>query len=297
MWVNQTPWTVERKFDATPADIDGYLTLTLENVDTIATVILNGEAIAETQNQFIRYDIDVTGKVKVGANTLRIEFAVTRDVAKARSDAHPFPIPFTNNYLVERPRRRAHELRAQGRLPRRLGLGHLPDADRRLWQDGDPRARACARQESVTVEQAHGKKSVELSITTRVFAFAEGSVELTHEVDGQKLADKVVVRPGENALHPQCHHQEPKALVAERAGRAAALRAPDHARWRGDQAQARAQEARMAGREGRDRPQFQGADQRPRHLYVRRKLDPRRRHPVAHHPRHAFATCSKAPGP
>lgn len=100
MWVNHTPWTVERKFKATAADIAGFLTLTLENVDCIATVFLNGEVLAQTQNQFIRYDLDVTGKIKVGDNTLRIEFDVTRAVAKARAEAHPFPIPFTYNYLT-----------------------------------------------------------------------------------------------------------------------------------------------------------------------------------------------------
>src|SRR4051812_8395458 len=65
-WVNRTPWHVERAFPATPADIDGYLTLTLAEVDCIATILLNGEVIAKTQNAFIRYDIDVTGKVHAG---------------------------------------------------------------------------------------------------------------------------------------------------------------------------------------------------------------------------------------
>ena len=60
MWVNETPWTVERRFDASRADIDGYLTLTLEYVDCIAAISLNGEVIAETDNAFIRNDIDVT---------------------------------------------------------------------------------------------------------------------------------------------------------------------------------------------------------------------------------------------
>ena len=35
MWVNRTPWTVERTFDATAGDIGGYLTLTLDDVDCI----------------------------------------------------------------------------------------------------------------------------------------------------------------------------------------------------------------------------------------------------------------------
>ncbi len=199
MWVNRTPWTMERKFKATPAEIDGYLTLTLENVDCIATVFLNGEAIAETQNQFIRYDIDVTGKVKAGTNTLRLEFAVTRDVARARHDAHPFPIPFTNNYLSNGLEgvHMNFVRKAACHAGWDWGICLMPTG---VYGRLAIRRSKLARQESVTVEQVHGRKSVELSITTRVFAFAEGSVELMHEVDGTKLADKVVVRPGENAF-------------------------------------------------------------------------------------------------
>jgi beta-mannosidase len=209
MWVHDTPWTMERKFTATPADIDGYLTLTLENVDTIATVFLNGEAIAETQNQFIRYDIDVTGKVKAGTNTLRLEFAVTKDVAKARSDAHPFPIPFTYNYLSNGlPGVHLNFVRkAACHAGWDWGICLMPTG---VYGRMAIRKSRLARQESVTVEQAHGKKSVELSITTRVFAFAEGSVELTHEIDGQKLADKVVVRPGENTFVHNVTIKNPK---------------------------------------------------------------------------------------
>lgn len=209
MWVNKTPWTVERKFEATAGDIDGYLTLTLDNVDTIATVILNGEAIAETQNQFIRYDIDVTGKIRLGVNTLRIEFAVTRDVAKARADAHPFPIPFTYNYLSNGLEgvHMNFVRKAACHAGWDWGICLMPTG---VYGRMVIRRSKLARQESVTVEQVHGKKSVELSITTRVFAFAEGSVELMHEIDGQKLADKVVVRPGENVFTHNLTIRNPK---------------------------------------------------------------------------------------
>jgi beta-mannosidase len=209
MWVHDTPWTMERKFEATPADIDGYLTLTLENVDTIATIFLNGEVVAETQNQFIRYDIDVTGKVKAGTNTLRLEFAVTKDVAKARSDAHPFPIPFTYNYLSNGlPGVHLNFVRKTAcHAGWDWGICLMPTG---VYGKMAIRRSKLARQDSVTVEQSHGRKSVELAITTRVFAFAEGSVELTHEIDGQKLADKVVVRPGENVFTHNVTIKNPK---------------------------------------------------------------------------------------
>jgi len=199
MWVHNTPWTVERRFTATRDQIDGYLTLTLEGVDTIAIVLLNGEEIARTQNQFIRYDIDVTGKVKAGSNTLRIEFAVTKDVAKARADAHPFPIPFTYNYLSNGlPGVHMNFVRKTAcHAGWDWGICLMPTG---IYGRMAIRRSRLARQDSVQVEQAHGRNSVELSITTRVFAFAEGSVELMHEIAGQKLADKVVVRPGENVF-------------------------------------------------------------------------------------------------
>ena len=52
------------------------------------------------------------------------------------------------------------------------------------------------RQESVQVEQAHARNSVELSIRTRLFAFAHGTAEIEHRIDGQVVTDKVVVVPG-----------------------------------------------------------------------------------------------------
>ncbi len=209
MWVHAVPWTMERRFIATQEDIGGYLTLTLENVDCIATVFLNGEEIGRTQNQFIRYDIDVTGKVRAGANTLRLEFAVTKDVAKARADAYPFPIPFTNNYLSNGlPGVHMNFVRkAACHAGWDWGICLMPTG---VYGRMVIRRSRLARQESVQVEQAHGRNSVELSITTRLFAFAEGSVELMHEIAGQKLSDKVAVRPGENVFVHNITVRNPK---------------------------------------------------------------------------------------
>ena len=209
MWVHDTPWAMERRFTASASDIDGYLTLTLENVDCIATIILNGEAVAHTQNQFIRYDIDVTGKVRAGTNTLRLEFAVTKDVAKARADAHPFPIPFTYNYVTNGlPGVHMNFVRKTAcHAGWDWGICLMPTG---VYGRMAIRRSRLARQESVQVEQAHGKNSVELSLTTRIFAFADGSVELTHEIAGQKLADKVAVRPGENVFVHNLTIKNPK---------------------------------------------------------------------------------------
>ena len=199
MWVHQVPWGMERRFTAGAADVDGYLTLTLEGVDCIATVLLNGEEVARTQNQFVRYDIDVTGKVKVGSNTLRLEFAVTEEVAKARYEAHPFPIPATTNYETNG----LHGVHLN--FVRKTACHAGWDWGIRLMPVGvygrmALRRSRLARQESVQVDQQHRKGSVELTIRSIVHAFADGTVELRQEIGGQSVAAPFAVRQGENVL-------------------------------------------------------------------------------------------------
>jgi beta-mannosidase len=208
-WVNRTPWHVERRFAATQADIDGYLTLTLAEVDCIATILLNGEVIARTQNAFIRYDIDVTGKVHAGENTLRIEFEVTRDVAKARAEAHPFPIPFTTNYLTNGLEgvHMNFVRKAACHAGWDWGVCLMPIG---VYGTMSLRKTRLARQDSVQVDQAHGKTSVELAIKTHIFAFAHGEVELEHSIDGQTITDKVAVRQGDNVVTHNITIHNPK---------------------------------------------------------------------------------------
>ncbi|MEO5806057.1 glycosyl hydrolase 2 galactose-binding domain-containing protein [Devosia sp.] len=209
MWVNETAWSVERQFTAAPDQIDGYLTLTLSEIDCIATVFLNGEAIAAAQNSFIRYDIDVTGKVHAGTNTLRIEFGIAQDVAKARADAHPFPIPFTYNYQTNGLKGIHMNFirKAACHAGWDWGICLMPIG---VYGTMSLRKSRLARQESVQVDQAHGKKTAELSIKTRVFAFAHGEIELTHTIDGQVIADKVAVAKGDNVFIHNVTIHDPK---------------------------------------------------------------------------------------
>jgi beta-mannosidase len=209
MWVNETAWAMERRFEASPSDIDGFLTLTLEYVDCIATISLNGEVIAEVDNAFLRHDIDVTGKVRAGGNTLRLDFAIAPDVARARYEAHPFPIPFTKNYQTNGLKGIHMNFirKAACHAGWDWGICLMPIG---VYGRMALRRSRLVRQESVTVEQTHGRNAVELSITTRLFAFDRGTVEMTHRIDGQELRDTVVVAPGENAFIHKLTIESPK---------------------------------------------------------------------------------------
>ncbi|UYN99728.1 MAG: glycoside hydrolase family 2 protein [Devosia sp.] len=209
MWVNETAWTMERSFEASRDDVAGYLTLTLAEVDCIATIFLNGDVVARVDNSFVRHDIDVTGKVHEGTNSLRIEFDIAPDVAKARADAHPFPIPFTKNYQTNGLRGIHMNFirKAACHAGWDWGICTMPIG---VYGTMSLRRSRLARQESVQVEQAHGEKSVELSIRTRVFAFAEGEVEIEHRIADQVITDKVRVVAGENLLTHNVTIRDPK---------------------------------------------------------------------------------------
>ncbi len=209
MWVNETAWVMERSFDAAPSDIDGYLTLTLSEVDCIATIFLNGEEIARTDNSFVRHDIDVTGKVKAGANTLRLEFDIAPDVAKARADAHPFPIPFTKNYQTNGLKGIHMNFirKAACHAGWDWGICTMPIG---VYGTMSLRKARLARQDSVQVDQKHADGKVELTITTRLFAFDAGEVELEHRIDGQVLGGRVAVARGENVFTHTAVIESPK---------------------------------------------------------------------------------------
>ena len=204
-WVYKTPWTVERTFDV-PADMnDGFLTLTLSEIDCIATVLLNGAVIAETQNQFIRYDIDVTGKVRPGENTLTIAFAAVPEVAQARADAHPFAIPYAamNQKVAHLNFVRKTACHAGWDW----GICLMPIG---VYGRMELRRVASARTESVQVDQHHENGAVTLEIKTRVLAFADGEITLTHRFDDQETGGSVAVKTGENLFTHTLVVHDPK---------------------------------------------------------------------------------------
>lgn len=75
-WVAETDWLYKRSFHA-GSELLGHdrVLLECEGLDTPATVRLNGEVVANTDNMFRRYAFDVAGKLVEGENTIEVEFA------------------------------------------------------------------------------------------------------------------------------------------------------------------------------------------------------------------------------
>ncbi|MCB9993452.1 MAG: glycoside hydrolase family 2 protein [Hyphomicrobiaceae bacterium] len=209
MWVNKTRWTIDGTFQV-PLDMAmSVLTLTLTEVDCIATIYLNGEKLAAVDNQFIRHDLDVTGKIRPGENHLRFDFAIARDVAAARAKAHPFPLPFTKNYQTNG---------LEGvhmNFIRKVachagwdwGICLMPTG---VYGGLRLRKSKLARIDSVQVDQRHANGNVTLSLKTRIHAVAQGEVNLIHSIAGQVIEKTHQVSPGENELESELEVQNPE---------------------------------------------------------------------------------------
>ncbi|MEQ8677652.1 MAG: glycoside hydrolase family 2 protein [Aggregatilineales bacterium] len=74
-WVGETDWTYSRTFHVSPDFLahDAVL-LRCHGLDTIATISINGQQIAETQNMFRTYEFDVKPHVHKDENIITIDF-------------------------------------------------------------------------------------------------------------------------------------------------------------------------------------------------------------------------------
>jgi len=74
-WPGQTDWTISRTFTVEPSVLaEKRIFLRLEDVDTFATVSVNGHPVGRTTNRFRRWEFDVKPYLKAGENTVSGHF-------------------------------------------------------------------------------------------------------------------------------------------------------------------------------------------------------------------------------
>lgn len=87
-WIGQADWSYTSTFDWRPGgDGAGHdrHDLVFAGLDTVATVLLNGEVVAETRNQHRTHRVAVDGRLREGSNDLEVRFASPVAHADAQS--------------------------------------------------------------------------------------------------------------------------------------------------------------------------------------------------------------------
>lgn len=110
-WVHESEWEIEQQIELKEKDLEQALFLCLDQIDCHTTLFINGKALGETSNQFIRYVFDVSASLQPGINTIAIRFASNSEVANQKASDFPFELPYlswncrvpNNNFLRKTP--------------------------------------------------------------------------------------------------------------------------------------------------------------------------------------------------
>lgn len=87
-WVDETDWSYRCIFEwQNDEDLPNKL-IHFEGLDTVCTVSLNGEKIAEHDNMFVPLKVDVSGLLLDGENELRVDFKSALNVGRERKAAY-----------------------------------------------------------------------------------------------------------------------------------------------------------------------------------------------------------------
>ncbi|MEQ8674452.1 MAG: hypothetical protein RLP44_22490 [Aggregatilineales bacterium] len=74
-WIGETDWCYSTTFTVDEALLaQEIIELACDGLDTVATIIVNDQHIADTENMHVRYRFNVKDVLKVGENTLEIRF-------------------------------------------------------------------------------------------------------------------------------------------------------------------------------------------------------------------------------
>ena len=87
-WVDEQDFSYRLSFDFAPDPALPQRVLVFEGLDTVCTLWLNGQRIAEHDNMFLPLEVNVSGVLRTGANELRLEFASACRVGRERRSCY-----------------------------------------------------------------------------------------------------------------------------------------------------------------------------------------------------------------
>ena len=107
-WVGECGWSISRTFDYSFSDDPDMEAskafLHIEMLDTVFKVFINDSLAGEGKNFFRIWDFDITGLLKNGQNTIRLELESAQSYALSLAQKLRYPIPYTK-YDVYSPHR------------------------------------------------------------------------------------------------------------------------------------------------------------------------------------------------
>jgi beta-mannosidase len=104
-WVDERDWSYRISFEWKADPANPRRALVFEGLDTVCTIFLNDEKMAEHDNMFLPLEMDVTDELVAGTNTIRIDFQSAVRVGWERRSEYfkEQGLPLDTERFAERP--------------------------------------------------------------------------------------------------------------------------------------------------------------------------------------------------
>jgi beta-mannosidase len=103
-WVENADWEYRREFKLPAAALGkSHIELVAKGLDTFATILLNGQKVAETNNMFRGWRFDIKPFVHAGQNEIIIRFDSPVRRAKALEEKLPYRLPGGSPHIRKAP--------------------------------------------------------------------------------------------------------------------------------------------------------------------------------------------------
>jgi beta-mannosidase len=178
--------------------------LTIEGLDTVAEISLNGAVIGNADNQFRRWRFEVRQHLKAGDNRIAVRLRSAVREAEARAKRLPYPIPWsTNNQVAHMNMLRKTQCHAGwdwGICLVTAGIYHRIDL---TFVDA-------VRLDYVLTTQRHEAGRCTVSVSAEVRSPAGGEVPFTVELAGRTVERRVRLGAGTSTVTAEVVVENPK---------------------------------------------------------------------------------------
>lgn len=193
-WVAKRDWKIRRSFIAEQV-ADGYWTLTLDEVDCIADVYLNGVLLGRLQNMFRRHRFEVAQHLCVGVNQIELHFHDAFAEGQRRYENHSIEMPYTRNGYRRAAMNFLRKTQCASGWDWNICL--MPIG---IYGEITLRRSALAVIEHVEALQVHHAgnpdASVDVTVAVQLRSYGAGTVCLEVEFDGELQRQDVAVTAG-----------------------------------------------------------------------------------------------------
>lgn len=199
-WVAHRDWTLRRSFEL-PAQAltptNGRWLLTLDQVDCLATVRINGTAVAELENQFRRHRLDVTEALRPGHNEMELVLHDAFAEAHKRHDEHRFPLPWDFQGDRHAPINLLRKTQCAAGWDWNLSLMPLG-----VYGDLTLHCVAVAVVDHITVQQTHTADAVTVRVEVHAQVMQAGTAQVEVRFNGETRVCDVPLSAGQT-----CHSE------------------------------------------------------------------------------------------